>query len=85
MSRRYTTAELMAAIMNLRQITLQGFAGLSGDMHRGYAKMDGCFESMDAGFESLEETMNRRFDALEMRFDAFERRTQILERRRARA
>ncbi|HEX5275525.1 MAG TPA: hypothetical protein VFW34_09650 [Candidatus Rubrimentiphilum sp.] len=72
MSRRYSTADLMAAIIDLSEATAHGFTAMR-------AEMDRRFEAADRRFESLEYKMNKRFDSMDTRFDAFERRPHILE------
>ncbi len=69
MSRRYSTADLMAAIIDLSEATAHGFDSLRTELRA----------DMDHRFAEFEHKMNKRFDSVDLRFDAFERRLQILE------
>jgi hypothetical protein len=83
MSRRYTTKDLMAAIVDLSEATAHGFASLRNElrseMDSRFDTMALRFDAMDRRFEKLEYTMNKRFDSVDLRFDAFERRLHVLE------
>ena len=68
MTQEYSSADLMAAIIDLSNATAAGFSSLRDDM--------------DSRFEALEYKMNRRFDSVDLRFDAMERRVGVLESRR---
>jgi len=76
MSKRYSTSDLMAAIIDLSEATAHGFSSMRAEFN---AELERRFEAVDRRFESLEHKMNKRFDSVDMRFDAFERRVQILE------
>ncbi len=83
MSRRYTTKDLMAAIVELGEATAHGFASLRAEfrakMDARFEKVDCRFQEIDRRFDSLEYSINKRFDSVDLRFDAFERRLQLLE------
>ena len=61
-------AELLAAILDLRDATALGFASV-----------DRRFEETDGRIDQLRADMNRRFDRVDDRFDAFEHRVAALE------
>ena len=82
MSRRYSTADLMAAIVDLSEATAHGFESLRSEMFGRFGEVEGRFEKIDRRFDSLEYRMNKRFDSVDLRFDAFERRLHILEQAR---
>jgi hypothetical protein len=60
MSRRYSTADVMAAIIDLSEATAHGFTS-----QRTY---------IDHRFDEFEHKINKRFDSVDNRFDTFERR-----------
>ena len=74
MAKRYTTTEIMEALLDFRDATALAFTNLR-------AEMNGRFEAIDRRFEEFEDRMNRRFDSVDLRFDAFERRVSALEQR----
>jgi hypothetical protein len=67
MAQEYSSDDLMAAIVDLRDATGAGLSALRG--------------GMDRRFEALEYRLNRRFDSVDERFDAVDRRLDILEQR----
>lgn len=67
MAKRYSSAQIMEALLDFRDATALGFANLRNDMN--------------ARFENLEDKMDRRFDSVDLRFDAFESRVSALEQR----
>lgn len=80
MSRRYSTADLMAAIVDLRDATAHGFASVDRRFDALRAELR---SEMDIRFESFEHKMSKRFDSHDLRFDALERRLQHLEAARS--
>ncbi len=86
MSRRYTTKDLMAAIVELSEATAHGFASVRAEfraeMDTRFGEVNSRFEQIDRRFDTLEYRMNKRFDSVDLRFDAFERRLHILEQAR---
>ena len=67
MAKRYTSDDIMATLLDLRDATALGLAKLRSEMN--------------ARFEGLGDKMDRRFDSVDLRFDAFERRVSALEKR----
>ncbi len=68
-SRKYSTEDLMAAILGLSEATAHGFTSLRAELRA----------DMDHRFGEFEHKMNKRFDSVDLRFDAFERRLHTLE------
>jgi len=64
----YTTAELMAAILNVHEA--MGF---------GFSRVDERFAEQDKKIELLRNDMNHRFDRMDERFDRLEGRVAALE------
>lgn len=73
MKRRYSTAELMEAIIDVSNATAYGFDKLRAELT----------QELDRRFQEAQHAMNKRFDSVDVRFDRIERRLEALEQQRA--
>lgn len=78
MAKRYTTTEIMEALLDFRDATALAFTNLRAEMD---ARFEQAENSVARRFQQLEDKMNRRFDSVDLRFSAFERRVSALEQR----
>jgi hypothetical protein len=85
----YTSADLTAAILSLRDATASGFAKadlktdrLRDDMNRRFDLVDDRFDRTDARLDRMDarfDRMDERFDHMDGRFDRLEGRVAALE------
>ena len=77
MRQKYSSADLMAAILDLRD----GLGERIDSLDSGLSEVRSDIKRLDHGFEMLRYDMNRRFDSVDLRFDVFEKRLGLLEQR----
>ena len=74
MAQKYSSGELMAAILDLRD-------GLGDRIDELGSEVKALRDDAERGLERLRYDMNKRFDSVDLRFDVFERRVNLLEQR----
>ena len=86
MAREFSSAELMAAIMDLRDATGAGLSTmdrrietLKHEMNRRFDSVDQRFDTIDRRLNAFERSVDQRFDAVDLRFDVVDRRLNALE------
>lgn len=81
MRQKYSSAELVAAILDLRDGLGERVNSLCFSMGELRSDVKTLRGDMARGLEGLRYDMNRRFDSVDLRFDAFEKRLNLLEQR----
>ncbi len=81
MRQKYSSAELMAAILDLRDGLGERIDSIDARLNGLGSELRSDIKRLDRGFEMLRYDMNRRFDSVDLRFDVFEKRLNILEQR----
>ena len=74
MAQEYSSGELMAAILDLRD-------GLGDRIDELGSEVKALRGDAERGLERLRYDMNKRFDSVDLRFDVFEKRVNFLEQR----